>query len=205
VRCELSQRASSIGFLKSCIEVLSKRVGILALLNMVFFGGIFVSLVLLQLLVPPPLFGEWVPWAAKLFLGNWALMIVSIFGINLALSAFTVVTLPGIVFFPLSVVALAYRAFLWGLLLFGVPNWLFLAALPVVVLEGEAYVVAAGAGVIAGISWVKLRWGFGKEEMSRKEALKRGLREALRFYVVASGLLFAASVIETIIVLSMGH
>jgi hypothetical protein len=107
-------------------------------------------------------------------------------------SAFVVVTVPGILFFPFSAAALAFRAILWGLLLYPLPSDYFLAALPTLILEGEAYVLAATAGTVTGFSWLKPETGF-----SRWEALKKGLKECAQLYIPVSLLLFIAAIVES--------
>lgn len=157
-----------------------------------------------QFLFPPPLYsGEppiisWVPFG-----GDWFVMFAGIFVFNLVLSAFVVVTLSGVVFFPLSVAFLVFRAVLWGLLFYTLSASAFAVALPTLVLEGEAYVVAAVAGTVVGISWVKPSWLFKKKELSRFESLKMALNEAKHLYMAVMLLLLAAAIIETITILSL--
>jgi hypothetical protein len=113
-----------------------------------------------------------------------------------------VVTLPGFVFFPLSVVFLGFRAFLWGLLVFQLPTWALLIALPTILLEGEGYVFAAVAGTVVGTSWLKPQWLFGGENMRRIDSLKRALRECFSLYIVVIVLLFVAAIVETTTILA---
>ncbi len=137
------------------------------------------------------------------FLGfDWPLMILSIFLFNVVLSGFVFVTLPGLVFFPLSVVALVVRAVLWGVLLIQVPTSVLWFALPTLVLEGEGYVLAAFGGVSLGVSWLRPQWMFEGENMSRSESLKRSLMEVARIYVLVAVLLLVAAVVETVTILS---
>jgi hypothetical protein len=126
-----------------------------------------------------------------------------IFAFNLALSAFAVVMLPGMVFFPLSTGFLVFRAVLWGLLFYPLPASLFLAVLPTLILEGEAYTVAVVAGTIVGLSWVKPGWLFKGKELSRLETLKIALKEVIHLYIVVVLLLLAAAIAETIAILSV--
>lgn len=128
-------------------------------------------------------------------------MIFGIFVFNLVVSSFVFVTVPGFVFFPLSAGFLLYRAFLWGLLVYALPVWAFVAALPIIVLEGEAYVSAAVGGTIIGVSWVKPLWLHRGDRLSRREALKAALKECLGIYVLVIILLFAAAVVETATIL----
>lgn len=107
------------------------------------------------------------------------------------------VTLPGIVFFPLSAAFLVFRAVLWGLLLYPLPSWLFLAVLPTLVLEGEAYVIAAVTGTVIGLSWVKSSLVFRDEKLSKWEALKTALKEGVHLYKGVALLLLIAAIVET--------
>ncbi len=190
-------------FLRSCVDVASRRWKIFGLLNLLFFGCTFGTAMLAGFLFPPILYSGWSLDAPEFFLANWLTMLLGIFLFNLAVSAFVVVTLPGFAFFPLSVVALLYRAILWGLLVYAAPNWLFLATLPVLILEGEAYVMAGLAGVVVGVSWFKPRWICANEKLLRVEAFKKELTECLRLYVAVVLLLFVAAVVETMTILSV--
>lgn len=181
----------------SCLDVLSRRVKLLALLNLAFFSCVLAGVLVSDLLYPsPPLIDSSPPFPQQA-VGNIAYVVLFIFLFNLSVSGFTVVTLTGFVFFPLSTVFLVYRALLWGLLLHGQPSWLFLAALPTLVLEGEAYVLAAVAGTVAGISWVKPAWLYG-EVSGRIEAFRQSMRECLRIYLIVAVFLFVAAVSETV-------
>jgi len=185
------------GFFTSCLLVISSRWKVFALLNLLFFSCVFIAVLLASFLFPPVLFSGRRPAVPEVFLANWLTMILGIFVFNLVVSAFVVVTLPGFVFFPLSAVFLAYRAVLWGLLIYGLPTWLFLAALPTLFLEGEAYVFAAAAGTIAGVSWLKPDRIYRGEALGRVEAFKKALKEGLKIYVFVIVLLFVAAVVET--------
>jgi hypothetical protein len=164
-----------------------------------FFCGVFVVVLVSDLFLPPasPSFG---PPFELMFGGNVLLTVLAIFLFNIVVSAFVVVSLPGFVGFPLSTVFLLYRAVLWGLLLHSQPTWVLLVALPTLVLEGEAYVLAAGAGTVVGVSWVKPRWVFD-EELGRIKAFKKAFAECLKLYVFIVSLLFIAAIIETVTII----
>jgi hypothetical protein len=175
-------------------------------MNLLYFGCVFVVILLAQFLFVPPLFSGWSPDVPKILLeGGWVFMIFGIFVFNFVLSAFVVVTLPGVVFFPLSAGFLLFRAVLWGLLLYGLPNWLFLAVLPLMVLEGEAYVFAGVAGTAVGVSWVKPKFLYREESLSRFGAFKKALRDCLRLYFFVTVFLFVAAIVETVTIILMGH
>jgi len=182
---------------RSCVEVLSRRGYFFAVMNILYFGSILIAVLLAYFLFQPVLYELGVVEVPEVLVGvDWPLMLVGIFLFNLALSGFLVVTLPGLVFFPLSAAALAYRAFLWGLLLSQLPTPLFLAVLPTLILEGEAYVFAGVAGVVLGLSWLKPEWICG-QGLSRSEAFKRALRECGYLYIVVAGILLVAAIVET--------
>jgi hypothetical protein len=166
-------------------------------MNLLFFGCVFVTVCLAQFVFLPVLFSGWSPGVPEVLLGSgWIVMVVGVFLFNLVFSAFVVVTLPGVAFFPLSVGFLLFRAVLWGLLLYALPTWLFLALLPTVVLEGEAYVFAGVAGAVVGVSWIKPNLLYREEGLSRVEAFKKALKEYLRLYVFVVLFLFVAAVVE---------
>lgn len=185
------------GFLKTCFAVVWARSAFFVVFNVVFFGAVFVSALAASLMSTPPVKGETGVFQS-FFGGNLVLTFLVVFISNLALSAFLIVTLPGLAFFVLSAFLLAYRGVLWGFLLAFTSSYQFLAALPTVVLEGEAYVVAALAGFVLGLSWLKPGWAFKGEGLSRGEALVGGFRECFRLYVLVVFILFVAAVVETV-------
>lgn len=192
-----------IGFFSSCLKPILIRRKLFVLFNSLFFGCVFVVAFFAQFVFPPPLFWGWPLRVSEVFVLNETFLPFWVFLFNLVVAAFVFVTLPGLCFFPLSIVALLFRAVLWGLLVYDVPNWVFLAALPVIVLEGEAYVVAALAGTVVGVSWLNPKWAYASEQLPRIEAFKKGVVECLRLYVVVALLLFIAAVMETMTLLSI--
>lgn len=177
--------------------MLGVRVEIFAFLNVLFFVAVFVSaLVASFVFVPPPLVEGEVP--SYLLSEGWVLTFLFIFVWNLVLSAFLVVTLPGLAFFGLSAVLLAYRGAVWGFFLAFASTPLFLAALPTVVLEGEGYVLASVAGTVLGLSWFKPGWVFRGENVSRRKALRKAFRECFYLYALISVVLLVAAVVETV-------
>jgi hypothetical protein len=184
---------------KTGVAVLWARSGFFVVFNVLFFGAVFVSALTASLMfVPAPVEEGDGVFPSLLFGDNWVLTFLSIFAINFFLSAFLVVTLPGLVFFGLSLVLLLYRAVVWGLLLAFASSYQFLVALPTVILEGEAYVIAGVAGFVLGLSWLKPKWAFKGEGLSRKDALVRGFRECFRLYVLVGFVLFVAAIAETV-------
>lgn len=173
----------------------------LAFLNLLFFGGILAVGVVMRVLFPPPLYPSWY----SMFLGSppkdAAAMVLSILATNLLITALVFTTLPGIAFFPLSAGFLAYRAVLWGLVVWATPATLLIKTLPVILLEGEGYVLAALAGTIFGLSWFKPKWlNLGK--ISRTEAfVVEGTNEFLSLYVFVVLLLFVSAIVEAAITL----
>ena len=188
--------------LRTCWHVLFVRRELMVYMNAVFFGGLLVSTVVGGLLLRPGLYVNSHSMISDFFWGlNWPLMVLAIFSSNLVLSALLFVTLPGFVFFPFSACVLAYRAFLWGLLIAPLPKWAFLAALPTVTLEGEAYVLAAAAGTTVGLSWFKPKWAHASEASSRGAALRQAFKDCGKMYLFIILLLIGAAAVETATVL----
>jgi hypothetical protein len=198
-------RVCFLSFLRSCVKALSERGSLLAFFNIVFFCSFFVVVLVAQFLFPPPLYSSeppiisWVPFPV----GDWFMLFVWVFVFNLVVSAFAVVTLSGIVFFPFSAGFLTYRAVLWGLLFYSLPSSVFLAVLPTLILESEAYVVAAVAGTVVGLSWVKPSLAFKYKELSRLGSFMMALKEAGHLYKAVVLLLLAAATVETITIFSL--
>lgn len=189
--------------LRYCLDVIRGRLWLFAVLNLLFFWSVFAAALATFLLVPPTPYGEelkgtlwFITW------DNWVLMILEIFFFNLVLSAFIVVSLPGLVFFVLSPVLLLFRAVVWGGLLAFTSASQFVVALPTLILEAEAYVLAAVAGTVLGLSWLKPERIYGGGGFSRREALKAAFKEALHVYFLVAVILFFAAVVETATLLS---
>lgn len=198
-----------LGFLKDCLDLVSRRALLLVALNLLFFCSIIAGALLGRYG-----YGEFAPWpigktefAESLDL---PLLIVAIFALNLVASAFIVITLPGLVFFALPAVLLVLRGLLWGLLFGGASTSDFLLALPTLVLEGEAYVFAALAGVNLGLSWLKPSLLYPGERLLTGERLPRSVavglafRECFKVYVFVAGLLLVAAVVEAVTIVLLG-
>ena len=185
-------------FLESCVNVLSRRRTVFVVLNTLFFDCIFLGVLLSQFLCVPLLYTGESVGILTWFLGlDWPWMILAIFLFNLVFSGLVVLTLPGLVFFPLSAVFLAMRGALWGIMLNQPSIVPFPLLLPTFVLEGEGYVLASVVGTVLGLSWLKPHWIYNDEGLSRLNALKTSLREALRPLFLSAILLFLAAVVET--------
>jgi hypothetical protein len=190
-------------FIRSCFDVVSKRGNLLTLFNTIYFCSFFIVVLVVGLLSPPALYSDEAAinsW--NLILDDWLITIAGIFIFNVVVSAFVIVTLPGMLFVPLSAAFLVFRAILWGLIFYPLSSWTFLTALPTMVLEGEAYVFAAASGTIVGLSWIKPKWLFRGEESSRKKAFTKALGEAKQLYKAVALLLLIAALVETITILS---
>lgn len=167
------------------------------LFNVIFFCGVvFVSFVA-GFVLPPPLYSGSVPIFQVIFGGNFVLAFFYVFLTNLTLSAIIFVTLPGFVFFPLSPILLAFRAYLWGLLILHVPTEFLLVILPILVFEGEAYVLAALAGTVVGVAWAKPHWFDDRNIAGRTESLKKSLKECVGVYSYVALLLLMAAIMES--------
>jgi len=171
---------------------------LLIALNLLFFGGMLVG----SLLVGFGGIQLYDPGAHVLPTdGNLLSLVPCIFFFNLVLSAFVVVTLAGLVFFLLAAGFLLLRALVWGALITTLSTSEFLFALPTLVLEGEAYVLAALAGVVLGLSWLKPEWAYRGKGLSRLEAFKWALRECAYIYVLVVIILLVSAVVEAVTIL----
>jgi len=178
--------------------VLASRSGLLVFMNLLFFGSVFFTALVLDFLLPPQLYtGPSGQFSGMFLSDNLILSVLNIFMFNLVVGSFVVVTLPGFVLFPLSAAFLVYRAFIWGALIFQSPSSVFLVTLPTLVLEGEGYVCAGVAGTLVGVSWIRPEWIYQAESESRTEHLKRGLGECGWLYVLVVVVLFIAAIVET--------
>jgi hypothetical protein len=76
----------------------------------------------------------------------------------------------------------------------------FLAALPTLLLEGEAYVFAAGVGTLVGYSWLKKT-----DDLSRSEVFAQAIKKYMNAYIFVILLLVGAAIVEsaTIMLLQM--
>jgi hypothetical protein len=178
---------------ESSVNFVSSRWRLLSVLNAVFFSVALGVGLTSSLVFPPPVYyGQPVYVLPQFLQGNVLLMFLFIFSFNLAVAAFGVVTLPGFLFFPLSAVLLTLRAVLWGLLLGPLPSELFLDVLPTLVLEGEAYVLAAAVGMTVGYSWLRR-----SADVSRYERFKSALKRGMSAYVLVILFLVAAAAVES--------
>jgi len=184
-----------MGRLSSYVAVLSNRGKLLVFMNLLFFGSVFITVVVLNWYLPPPFYGEHSSPFPHLLQYDpfWQFWIIFIN--NLIVSSFLIITLPGFAFFPLSGALLAFRAYIWGELIYNQPPFVLLAALPVIVLEGLAYTIAAVSGIVVGMSWIKPRWLY-TESVGRKTALKKSAKEFLILYLFIIFFLFIAAIAE---------
>ncbi len=185
------------GLFASCVRLLAGRSFLLVILNFFYFGFIFVGALLAQ--VPGVAVYE-LPLGETLFdlSANPLFLLVEIYVFNLFVSGLFLTTLPGLVLFVFPLGIVLWRALLWGTLIAQLSSPQFYAALPTFVLEGEAYVVAAVAGIILGLSWLKPRWAYKGENLSRSKAFRKAVRECAGLYIVVAVLLLLAAIVEAI-------
>lgn len=183
-------------FLFKVLHPLLRSSFVWTLLNLLFFNVLAFGF----LMEPQPkLLGE--GWRFPEFFpvdGGAVTLAVYIFIFNLSVSAFLVVTLPGLALFIFPTVFLVLRAYHWGVMLSNFPTSVLLAALPTILFEGEAYVVAGVAGTNLGLSWLKPKWVYGDLAVSRREAFKIASKECASLYILVAILLFIAAIIETV-------
>jgi hypothetical protein len=176
-------------FLGVLSALLSRRLWLLTLLNAVFFCGMFAAALATR--------GPYLSNEEQGVTGEIGITFLSIFVSNLVVSGYLLLTVPGLLLFAVPVGVLAWRAAMWGVLLNGLSTPALLAALPTILLEGEGYVFAGAAGVILGLSWLRPRW-VGLEDVSRRESLRRAMKECAHLYVLVALLLLAAAAAETL-------
>jgi len=179
---------------------LSKRSSLFTLMNMLYFGSLFVAALMTG--QQNRLLNEWMVGESSEEVNNVVIMFVDIFLFNLAVSGFLLLTVTGLFLFPLPVGMLVFRAALWGSLLSQLPTHVFLATFPTLLLEGEAYIIAGVAGINLGLSWLKPNW-LSKNGSSRRDALEQAVRECGYLYVLVTTLLLAAAIAETFTLYSL--
>jgi hypothetical protein len=168
------------------------------LLNWLFFGGIVAGSLLGRLGLVTL---YWWPFDERILnqeIAFSSLLVLEIFFFNLLLSSFVLLTLSGMVFFLFAPVFLVIRVLLWGMLLNQLSTSFLLAMLPTLILEGEAYVISAVAGVTLGLSWLRPEWAFKGQNLSRKGAFRTAVTECVRMYILVIMLLLAGAVVETV-------
>lgn len=184
-------------FFESCVLSLFRRSSLFLAVNVLYFGFILVGAVVVQF--PGVVVYEWLMNESVLDVAADPLSLgAGIFLFNLVVSGLFLTTFSGLVFFVLPFGVVLWRALAWGTLIAQLPSPEFFAALPTFVLEGEGYVIAAVAGVILGLSWLKPDWVFRGENLSRKQALTAAMKECLHLYVFVVVLLLVAAVVETV-------
>jgi len=186
----------------------------LVLVNVLFFGGVVLG-GLIGIMNPSvqetmiayiaeqaktsPLFSE----GLKAYLRKDVLMaFVFTLLVNLTLGAFVSVTLPGLLVAP-SLGILGYRALQLGIVYSPTTLRLFqvmLYALPVLLIEGEGYVLASLVGINLGLAWLKPNWLY-REATSRKQAFIRALKESWKVYTWIAIVLLVSAIVEVIIVI----
>jgi len=170
------------------LSVVSGRMLLLAVLNWVFFGVIFVAT-----LLGTVRYRESIAWPVgessipgQISSLPLPLMAMYIFSFNLLVSGFVLLTLSGLAFFALPIVFLFLRALLWSAIIAAWPSPFFLAAFLVFILEGEAYILASVAGVVLGLSWLKSDWIYSDRSLSRFESLRES-RARVRKHLCLGG------------------
>lgn len=184
-------------FVESCMLSLSGRSSLFLAMNMLYFGFILVGALLAQ--ISSVVVYEWPMSESVLDVAADPLFLAAgIFLSNLVVSGLFLTTFSGLVFFVLPFGVVLWRALVWGTLIVQLPSPQFFAAIPTFVLEGEGYVIAAVAGIILGLSWLKRDWVFRGENVSRRQALTAAFKECLRLYVWVTIFLLMGAIVETV-------
>jgi hypothetical protein len=168
-----------------------------SLFNILLFGSILVTILCSTFLLPPSAY--WVnqqPFNKNIASSVGWTDFLNIFLHNFAL-AVLIATLPGIVFFPLSIGSLIYTGISNGIAAYPLTGWQFVVTLPTLVLEGEGLVVAALAGTVLGVSWLAPSWLFTEEQLSKTDTFKRTCKNCLKICLLAVAIFLIAAIVET--------
>jgi len=177
--------------------MIAKRSNAVMMVSWLFFGALLVGAFFGQAQIVWDVF-KW-PSKTAFPTNNLPLLVLWIFLFNLLWSSLVLLTLSGFVFFAVPLVIMTYRAWLWGVLLANLPISLFWVVIPVLVVEGEAYVLSCVAGVNLGLALLRPNMIFKEEGISRLQAVKRAFKECAYFYIFVAVLLLAAAIIEALL------
>jgi uncharacterized membrane protein SpoIIM required for sporulation len=184
------------------------------LINVIYFGSLLVGIsyafydpqvqsVLHEVIIQAYEESFMAPVAQAYLSENWFLAFLLTFLVNLCLGSFVVLTLPSIPIFFAGLLLAVYRAILWGVAFS--PTSPFYAralavALPVIILEGEAYCLATWPSLKTGLSWLFPRRVYKEEALNRKQAFVKAARELAVMYVIVALVLLIAAAVEVIVV-----
>ena len=136
--------------------------------------------------------------------GSVPLAAVITFTVNFFAGTILVLTIPSLIFPPLAAVMGSYRAVLWGIIfspsLAEMRDPVLLLHSGTVLLEGQGYILAVFAGLVAFRGFLKP--GLYKK-MDRLAGYLRGWREAWTVYIWVSAVLAVAAVYEAITVIGL--
>ena len=134
---------------------------------------------------------------------NWLLALLLIFLANLLVGSLIVLTGPSVLVFFAGPLLALYRAVLWGVA-FSPTSPQFattlIYALPVLVLEGEAYCIACVPSLKVGMSWLLPKRAYKEAKLTRKQAFKKALHELALVYVLVALVLFISAIVEVAVV-----
>jgi hypothetical protein len=134
---------------------------------------------------------------------NWFLALLLIFLANLLVGSLVVLTAPSVLVFFAGPLLALYRAVLWGIAFSPTSPQFATAlmyALPVLVLEGEAYCIACVPSFKVGMSWLLPKTAYKGAELTRKQAFKKALHELALVYVLVALILFISAIVEVAVV-----
>lgn len=134
---------------------------------------------------------------------NWLSALFLTFLVNLILGSFVVLTVPSLPVFFAGPILAVYRAVLWGIIYSPTsPQFAnaIIYALPVLLLEGEAYCIVCFPSFKAGLSWLLPKRAYKDENPTRKQAFRKALRELALVYILVSCILLVSAIVEVTVV-----
>jgi hypothetical protein len=206
---QAEEEIRSMKLIQSALETIKESRRAYIILNLVYYGLVVFGMVyvafnpsLQQLLIDAVgnAFTEGVLSAVgSAYTGGQVLQaMVLTFVVNLFLGSIAVITVPSLVI-PFSGLLIgAYRALLWGLLLSPttpVLRWVMIPHSLVLILEGQAYILAMLAAYVQGRAFL---WPHSVGAATRRQGYGVGVKLSVRIYLLIVLLLALAAVYEAL-------
>ncbi len=181
---------------------------LLSLVNLAFFGVVGLGMVVTA---KEPAFEAWfwagasasrqwgiVQWALATWWGkSFALTVAAIFFINLIIGSLLYLTLPSLVIPGAALPLVLFRAAVWGIISLGLLTSGDVPSIPLVFLEGEAYVLATTGALVHARAWLfPQRVG----APNYRAGYRLGLGQNLAFQLLVSLELSIAALYETLLI-----